>query len=55
MQIASCDDRLLVGVLGNRNSGKSHRWNKLFGSTARRGMKAPLSRIASWRVGELTF
>lgn len=30
-------DRLLVGVLGNRNSGKSHTWNTLFGRTVRRG------------------
>ena len=33
-------DRLLVGVLGNRNSGKSHTWNTLFGRTVRRG-KSP--------------
>ena len=30
-------DRLLVGVLGNRDSGKSHTWNTLFGRTVRRG------------------
>ena len=30
-------DRLLVGVLGNRNSGKSHTWNLLFNRTVRRG------------------
>ena len=30
-------DRLLVGVLGNRNSGKSHTWNTLFGGVVRRG------------------
>lgn len=30
-------DRLLVGVLGNRNSGKSYTWNTLFGRTVRRG------------------
>jgi len=30
-------DRLLVGVLGNRNSGKSHTWNTLFGRVVRRG------------------
>lgn len=32
--------RLLVGVLGNRNSGKSHTWNVLFGGTVRRGTHA---------------
>jgi len=32
-------DRLLVGVLGNRNSGKSHTWNTLFGRTVRRGQQ----------------
>ncbi len=30
-------DRLLVAVLGNRNAGKSHTWNTLFGSTVRTG------------------
>jgi hypothetical protein len=30
-------DRLLIGVLGNRNSGKSTTWNTLFGATVRRG------------------
>jgi hypothetical protein len=30
-------DRLLVGVLGNRNSGKSTTWNTLFGATVRTG------------------
>ena len=29
--------RLLIGLLGNRNSGKSHTWNQLFGKTVRRG------------------
>ena len=32
-------NRLLVGVLGNRNSGKSHTWNALFGGTVRRGTR----------------
>jgi hypothetical protein len=31
------NDRLLIGVLGNRNSGKSYTWNTLFGSTVKRG------------------
>lgn len=31
------NDRLLVGVLGNRNSGKSFTWNTLFGRTVKRG------------------
>lgn len=30
-------DRLFVGVLGNRNSGKSTTWNTLFNSTVRTG------------------
>lgn len=30
-------DRLFVGVLGHRNSGKSHTWNSLFGRVVRRG------------------
>jgi hypothetical protein len=31
-------DRLLVGILGHRNSGKSHTWNTLFGRTVRTGI-----------------
>lgn len=30
-------ERLFVGVLGNRNSGKTHTWNTLFGRVVRRG------------------
>ena len=30
-------DRLFVGILGNRNSGKSTTWNTLFNSTVRTG------------------
>ncbi len=30
-------DRLLVAVMGNRNAGKSHTWNTLFGRTVRTG------------------
>ena len=30
-------EKLLIAVLGNRNSGKSHTWNTLFGSTVRTG------------------
>ena len=30
-------EKLLVSVLGNWNSGKSHTWNTLFGSTVRTG------------------
>lgn len=33
-------DRLLVGVLGNSNSGKSHTWNTLFGQPVRTGIRA---------------
>ena len=32
-------EKLLVSVLGNRNSGKSYTWNTLFGSTVRTGKK----------------
>lgn len=32
-------DRLFVGVLGHRNSGKSRTWNELFGRTVRRGQQ----------------
>lgn len=32
-------DRLFVGILGNRNSGKSTTWNTLFNSTVRTGKK----------------
>lgn len=30
-------DKLVIVVLGNRNSGKSYTWNSLFGSTVRTG------------------
>lgn len=30
-------ERLLVAVVGNRNSGKSHTWNALFGRTVKTG------------------
>lgn len=30
-------DKLVVGVLGNRNSGKSFTWNTLFGETVKTG------------------
>jgi septin family protein len=30
-------DRLLVAVLGNRNSGKSTTWNRLFDATVKTG------------------
>ena len=33
-------DRLFVAVLGNKNSGKSITWNKLFGKTVRTGKKS---------------
>lgn len=32
-------DRLLVAVVGNRNSGKSHTWNTLFGRPVSTGRK----------------
>ena len=32
-------DRLLIGVLGHRDSGKSHTWNTLFDSEVRTGKK----------------
>jgi hypothetical protein len=31
------NDKLVISVLGNRNSGKSHTWNTLFGQTVRTG------------------
>ncbi|AWB06971.1 hypothetical protein A6A40_16750 (plasmid) [Azospirillum humicireducens] len=33
-------ERLFVGVLGNRNSGKSSTWNTLFGAMVRTGQNA---------------
>ncbi|WP_316219395.1 hypothetical protein [Bradyrhizobium sp. SZCCHNR2026] len=42
-------DRLFVGVLGNRNSGKSSTWNDIFGATVRRGK---YSRLLELRTGE---
>ena len=30
-------DKLLISVLGNRNSGKSYTWNSLFGAVVRTG------------------
>ena len=33
-------DRLLIGVLGHRDSGKSHTWNTLFGGRVQTGKKA---------------
>jgi hypothetical protein len=42
-------ERLFVGVLGNRNSGKSSTWNSLFGRTVRRGQ---YSRHLELRPGE---
>jgi len=43
------NDRLMVGVLGNRNSGKSHTWNMLFGRTVRTGGEP---RLLTLRPGE---
>ena len=40
-------DRLLVGVLGNRDAGKSCTWNTLFGRTVRRGKYPRKLEIAS--------
>ena len=31
------NSRLLIGLLGNRNSGKSYTWNELFGKSVRTG------------------
>ena len=42
-------DRLFMGVLGHRNSGKSRTWNDLFGGTVRTG-KYP--RMLELRSGE---
>ena len=35
------NSRLLIGLLGNRDSGKSHTWNELFGKTVKRGGGIP--------------
>lgn len=32
--------RLLIGILGNQNSGKSHTWNELFGRTVKTGTRS---------------
>jgi len=42
-------ERLLVGVIGNRNAGKTHTWNTLFGSVVRTGTR---SRHLILRPGE---
>jgi hypothetical protein len=42
-------DRLFVGVLGHRNSGKSRTWNELFGATVHTGKH---SRMLELRRGE---
>lgn len=42
-------NRLLIGVLGNRNSGKSHTWNTMFGRKVNRGKKP---RFLELRTGE---
>jgi hypothetical protein len=42
-------DRLFVGVLGHRNSGKSRTWNELFGATVHTGK---LPRMLELRPGE---
>ncbi len=39
-------DRLFVGVLGNRKSGKSYTWNTLFGSTVRTGTQPRTLQLA---------
>ena len=31
------NSRLLIGLLGNRDSGKSYTWNELFGKSVRTG------------------
>lgn len=37
--LASQNDKLVMAVLGNRDSGKSHTWNRLFGKTVRTGKR----------------
>lgn len=39
-------DRLFIGVLGNKNSGKSTTWNELFGTTVKTGNKARWLKVA---------
>ncbi len=40
-------DRLFVGVLGHRRSGKSHTWNTLFGTTVKTGGSSRLLELRS--------
>lgn len=40
LEMPDLTDRLFVGVLGNRNSGKSKTWNTLFDRTVQTGKKA---------------
>lgn len=42
-------DRLLIAVLGNRNAGKSHTWNTLFGATVRTGKYVRPLQVAEGR------
>jgi len=46
-------ERLLVGVLGHRNSGKSHTWNTLFGRTVRRGQQSRLLELRPSECAEV--
>jgi hypothetical protein len=44
-------DRLLVGVLGNRNAGKSRTWNSLFGKTEKsEGVQSFIANIEAFEV-----
>ena len=43
-------DRLLVAVLGDRDAGKSHTWNTLFGTTVRTGKYVRPLEVAEGRL-----
>lgn len=46
-------DKLLVAVLGNRNAGKSHTWNTLFGRTVKTGKTPRQLEVQSGRSVEV--
>ena len=46
-------DRLFVGALGNRNSGKSHTWNTLFGRTVKTGKETRLLNLLPGKCVEV--
>ena len=47
------NSRLLIGLLGNRNSGKSHTWNELFGEIVRTGKYPRKLKLLSGECAEV--